>query len=256
MVVVNENYVLRIPSGYDLASAAPLVCAGITVYSPLKHWNIGKGTSVAIVGYGGLGHMAVKFAKALGADVTVITTDVKHKADLALKNGATRVIDSTDKKLMETTAKFDFILSTIPVAHDIMPYVDLLKRDGNLCIVGAVCPTKGSVDISHLTFDRRSISSSVTGSISETQKMLEFCADHHIKPDIKVISVDDVDDAFSELHDGDAGFRYVIDMNTLRVKKSRSLTASKDRIVIKIRKMPITHCQRKDRIVIKIPNLL
>lgn len=139
IVVVSEDYVLSVPRGYDLAAAAPLVCAGVTVYSPIKHWKVGKGTRVAIVGYGGLGHLALKFANAFGAECSVITTDVKHKGDLAIQNGAKCVIDSTDSMAMKAAEKsFDFILSTISVLHDVMPYVDMLKRDGVLCVVGAI----------------------------------------------------------------------------------------------------------------------
>jgi len=232
-IVVNEDYVLRLPEAFatsnpmDLAAIAPIVCAGVTVYSPLKHWRVGKGTSCAIVGYGGLGHLAVKIAKALGAEVTVISSDPKSKAQDAIRNGAKRVIDSTDNKAMASVAKaFDFVLSTVPVSHDIMPFVDTLARDGVLCIVGAIAPTKGSIDFTHMVFDRRTIASSVLGSIAESQECLEFCAKHGIKPDIKLISVDDIGDAFSEIHDGDTSFRYVIDVSTMHGKSpDRTLTA-------------------------------
>jgi uncharacterized zinc-type alcohol dehydrogenase-like protein len=221
-IVVNEDYVFRLPAGFNPASAAPLVCAGATMWSPLKHWKVGKGTSVAIVGFGGLGHIGTKLAKALGAQVTVVTSDPQKKREDAIKCGAVAVIDSTDQKVVAASKYlFDFMISTVPVSHDIMPYVDMLKRDGTLCIIGAIAPIK-SIDMSHLTFDRKSIASSVIAPPTETQELLDFCAAHDIKPDIKIISVDSIADAYSDLHDGDVSYRFVLDVTSMRNTNNRS----------------------------------
>jgi alcohol dehydrogenase (NADP+) len=218
-IVVREDFVLKIPANLDPASAAPLMCAGITTYSPMRHWKVGKNTKVGIIGLRGLGHMAVKLAVAMGADVTVIT-EKKEKAAHAKRLGAKNVIISTDKKEMESNSKtLDFILSTIPQTHDANPYIALLKRDGVLTIVGCIAPLKSALDLSKMIPDRKSLGTSLIGGIAETQEVLDFCSIHNIAPDIKIISIDQINDAFEQLNKGEIDFRYVIDMSSLKGKQ-------------------------------------
>ena len=217
-MVVREDFVLRIPKSLDPAAASPLLCAGITTYSPLRHWKVGPDTKVGIVGLGGLGHIAVKIAVALGADVTVITTSQEKEAD-AKKLGAKNIVLSTDEKSMEQNAKtLDFILSTIPQAHDVNPYMALLKRDGVLTIVGCLTPLKKPLDMSEMIMNRRSLGSSLIGGIAETQEMLDFCADYKVLPNTKLVSVEQINDCFEKIDKGEVDFRYVIDMASLKGK--------------------------------------
>ncbi len=215
MIVVNEDFVVHIPENLDYAAAAPLLCAGITTYSPLKHWKVGAGQKVGIIGLGGLGHMGVKFANTMGADVIVITTSIEKRND-ALKLGATDVLLSTDSESMRKAQNsFDFLLNTIPVDHDVDPYLALLKRDATMVIVGAVEPLK-NVNGSLLIFKRRNIAGSLIGGLPETQEMLDFCGKHNITCDIEKISIQDVNKAFERTIKGDIKYRFVIDMSTLK----------------------------------------
>lgn len=213
-IVTDQKFVLSIPDNLDMAAAAPLLCAGITTYSPLRHWNIGKGDKVGVIGLGGLGHMGVKLANAMGAEVTMITTS-PEKGEDAKKLGAHDVLISTDDNAMEKAAEsFDFLLNTIPVAHEIDPYVALLKYDGTMCMVGAVEPMPG-FDGSSLIFRRKTVAGSLIGGIKETQEMLDFCGEHNITCDIESIKMDEINKAFKRMEEGDVKYRFVIDMSSL-----------------------------------------
>ena len=214
-IVVDEKFVLKVPKTIDTSAVAPLLCAGITTWSPLKHWNIGKGDRVGVVGLGGLGHMGVKFAKALGADVAMITTSESKGAD-ALKLGANDVLLSTNKQAMDAAANsFDFILNTVPVSHDLNPYVSLLKRDATMVLVGAVEPLAPALDGAALIFSRKSVAGSLIGGIKETQEMLDFCGQHNIVSDIEMLNIKDINEAYTRMIKGDVKYRFVIDMKTL-----------------------------------------
>lgn len=214
-VVVDEKFVLRVPENIDLAGVAPLLCAGITTYSPMKHWNVGAGKKVGVVGLGGLGHMAVKFAHALGAETVVFTTS-PSKVEDAKRLGADDVVISKNAEEMQKHAgTFDFILDAVSAEHDINAYIALLKRDGNLTLVGA--PEKPlPVAAFGLIFGRKSLSGSPIGGIAETQEMLDFCAEHNITADIEVINVDQVNEAYERLLKSDIKYRFVIDMASLK----------------------------------------
>ncbi|GHH02421.1 NAD(P)-dependent alcohol dehydrogenase [Comamonas sp. JC664] len=214
-IVVDEAFVLRIPENLDPAAAAPLLCAGITTYSPLHHWKVGKGQRVGVVGLGGLGHMGVKLAKAMGANVTVISHTDRKKQD-ALRLGADAVIVSANKdELAAHAGTFDFILDTVSAQHDINAYLRLLRRDGHLVLVGA--PEKPlEVRPFSLIPMRKSFSGSMIGGIQETQEMLDFCGKHGIVSDIELISIQQVNDAYERLVKGDVKYRFVIDLASLR----------------------------------------
>ncbi len=214
-IVVNQNFVLTIPKKIAPESAGPILCAGVTTYSPLKHWNVGKGTKVGVVGIGGLGHMAIKLANAMGAEVTAITAH-KNKTKDALGFGAKHVLLSTDKNAMKKAeSTLDFILSTIPQSHDVNPYCELLKNDGVLTIVGCIAPTSKPVDLSKMLMSRRVLATSIIGGIAETQEVLDFCAKHDIAPDTKLINIQDINEAFDQIDQGDVDYRFVIDMSSL-----------------------------------------
>jgi uncharacterized zinc-type alcohol dehydrogenase-like protein len=214
-VVVDERFVVRIPDNLDLAGAAPLLCAGITTYSPLKHWKVGRGKKVGIVGLGGLGHMGVKFARAFGAHVVVFTTSESKRED-ALRLGAHEVVLSKNADEMAAHANsFDFILDAVAAEHDINAYIALLKRDGNITMVGA--PDKPlPVAVFGLIFGRKSFSGSPIGGLGETQEMLDFCGEHNITADVEVIGVDGINDAFERMLKSDIKYRFSIDMGTLK----------------------------------------
>lgn len=213
-IVVRDKFVLRIPEGLDPARAAPLLCAGITTYSPLRHWKVGPGTKAGVVGLGGLGHMGVKLAVGLGADVTMITTSPGKAAD-AQTLGAQHVLISTDADAMKAaTGQFDFILDTIPVAHDLQPYLRLLRPSGNLVIVGAVDQMPG-YHSGLLLGGRKSIAGSAIGGISETQELLDFCAEKQILPECEMIRMDEINHAYERMEKADVKYRFVIDMATL-----------------------------------------
>ncbi len=212
-IVADENYVLQLPEKLDLAAAAPLLCAGITVYSPLKHWKAGPGKKVGIIGIGGLGHLAIKIAKAMGAHVTVFTTSTK-KADDAKRLGADEVTLSTDLVQMKRQPKLNFILDTVSAKHDVNIYLNLLKTDGALVLVGLPVEPL-AVGAFNLVKGRKSFSGSNIGGIAETQEMLDFCAKHNVTADIELIRIEQVNEAFSRLEKGDVHYRFVIDMASL-----------------------------------------
>jgi uncharacterized zinc-type alcohol dehydrogenase-like protein len=214
-IVVDQRFVLRVPDNLDPAAAAPLLCAGITTYSPLRHWGVTEGQKVGVVGLGGLGHMGVKFAKAFGAHVVVFTTS-PHKKDDALRLGAHEVVVSTNAGEMQQHAgSFDFILDTVSADHDINAYLGLLKIDGNLTLVGA--PSKPlSVAAFALLMGRHSVSGSNIGGIAETQEMLDFCGTHNITSDVEVVPVQQINEAYERLLRSDVKYRFSIDMASLR----------------------------------------
>ncbi|UDL94380.1 NAD(P)-dependent alcohol dehydrogenase [Lichenihabitans sp. PAMC28606] len=213
-VVVDEAFTLRIPDNLDLAAVAPLLCAGITTYSPLKHWKVGPGQKVGIVGLGGLGHMAVKLAHAMGAHTVLFTTSPDKVAD-AKALGADEVVLSKNPDEMAAHANsFDFILDAVAAPHDINAYLNLLKRDATLCQVGA--PDKPlATNVFSLIFKRRNFAGSLIGGIAETQEMLDFCGQHGITADIEMIRMDAIEDAFARMVKSDVKYRFVIDMKTL-----------------------------------------
>jgi len=214
-IVVDEHFVLRVPSNLRLAGAAPLLCAGITTYSPMRRWGVAKGKKVGVVGLGGLGHMAVKFARAFGARVVVFTTS-PHKKDDALRLGADEVVLSRNADEMKKHAfSFDFILDAVAAEHDINAYLSLLARDGNLTLVGA--PAKPlPVSAFSLIMGRRSLSGSNIGGIAETQEMLDFCGKHNITADVEVIPIQKVNEAYERLIKSDVKYRFSIDMASLK----------------------------------------
>jgi len=214
-IVVDEHFVLRVPPNLNLAGAAPLLCAGITTYSPMKHWGVTKGTKVGVVGLGGLGHMGVKFAHALGAHTVVFTTSPSKKDD-ALKLGADEVVISKNADEMNKhTGSFDFILDAVAAEHDLNAYISLLARDGNLTMVGA--PEKPlPVAVFGLLFRRRSFSGSLIGGIAETQEMLDFCGKHNITSDVEVIPIQQVNEAYDRVVKSDVKYRFSIDMASLK----------------------------------------
>ena len=213
-IVVTEDFVLRMPVNLNPAAAAPLLCAGITTYSPMRHWKVGPGQKVGIVGLGGLGHMGVKFAKAFGAHVVLFTTSVGKVAD-GKRLGAHEVVVSTDEAQMASHAgSCDFILDAVSATHDINAYLNLLKRDGNLVLVGA--PEKPlPVAAFPLLFRRRSLSGSLIGGLPETQEMLDFCGKHNITSDIEMIRMDQINAAYERMLKSDVKYRFVIDMASL-----------------------------------------
>jgi alcohol dehydrogenase (NADP+) len=214
-IVVTEEFVLRIPANLKPASAAPLLCAGITTYSPLRRWKVGSGQKVGIVGLGGLGHMAVKFARAFGAQVVLFTTSPGKTAD-AQRLGAHDVVVSKDEAQMTAHAgSFDFILDTVSAAHDVTPYLNLLKRDGNMVLVGA--PEKPlAIAAFPLLLKRRSFSGSLIGGLPETQEMLDFCGLHTITADVEMIRMDQINEAYERMLKSDVKYRFVIDIASLK----------------------------------------
>ncbi len=214
-IVVDERFVLRVPENLDLAGTAPLLCAGITTYSPMRHWGVGKGQKVGVVGLGGLGHMGVKFAHALGAHVVVFTTS-PGKTDDARRLGADEVVVSRNQDEMQKHAgSFDFILDTVSANHDINAYLALLKHDGNLTLVGA--PEKPlALAAFSLIGRRRSLSGSLIGGVAETQEMLDFCGEHNITADVEVIPIQKVNEAYERLLKSDVKYRFSIDMASLK----------------------------------------
>lgn len=216
-IVVDENFVLRVPANLDLAAAAPLLCAGITTYSPMRHWGVSAGKKVGVVGLGGLGHMGVKFAHALGAQTVVFTTSPGKKDD-ALRLGADEVVISRNADEMQKHAgSFDFILDAVSADHDINAYIQLLRRDGNITLVGA--PEKPfPVSAFGLLFARRSLSGSLIGGIAETQEMLDFCGTHNITSDVEVIPIQKVNEAYERMLKSDVKYRFSIDLASLKAE--------------------------------------
>jgi uncharacterized zinc-type alcohol dehydrogenase-like protein len=214
-IVVDERFVLRVPPNLDLAGVAPLLCAGITTYSPLRHWGVTEGKKVGVVGLGGLGHMGVKLARAMGAHVVVFTTSPDKKED-ALRLGADEVVVSRNADEMQKHAgSFDFILDTVAAKHDINAYLNLLRLDGNITLVGA--PEKPlEVAAFSLIMGRRSLSGSMIGGIAETQEMLDFCGEHNITADVEVIPIQKANEAYERVLKSDVKYRFVIDMASLK----------------------------------------
>lgn len=214
-IVVKDSFVLHIPNALKYSAAAPILCAGITTYSPLKHWGVKPGDSVGVIGIGGLGHMAVMIAKAMGAKVTAITTK-EEKRQSAHELGADDVLISEDKDAMkanETT--FDFLLCTIPYSFDISPYINLLSPRGTIVTVGLLGPYKSPTNNMEVAKYGRSVAGSLIGGIAETQEVLDFCAEHNILPHVEMIDIKDINKAFDKIKDEEVRFRYVIDMKTL-----------------------------------------
>jgi uncharacterized zinc-type alcohol dehydrogenase-like protein len=213
-IVVDQKFVLGLPDKLDPASSAPLLCAGITTYSPLRHWKVGKGQKVGVVGLGGLGHMALKFANAFGAEVVLFTTSPGKTAD-AKRLGADEVVISKNEEEMKKHAKsFDFVIDTVSAKHDLGPYLDLLKRDGVLVMVG-VPPEPVPVNVFNLVMPRRQMAGSLIGGIAETQEMLDFCAKHGITCDVEMIPMSKINEAYERMLKSDVKYRFVIDMGTI-----------------------------------------
>src|SRR5207248_1998486 len=213
-IVVDQDFVLRVPDKLDPAAAAPLLCAGITTYSPLRKWKVGRGQKVGVVGLGGLGHMALKFANAFGAEVTLFTTSPGKTAD-AKRLGAHNVVISKDEEAMKQYDKsFDFIIDTVSANHDLNAYLTLLKRDGALVLVG-ISPEEMRISAFNLVVPRRQMAGSLIGGIAETQEMLDFCAERGIACDIEKIRIDQINEAYERMLKSDVKYRFVIDMASL-----------------------------------------
>jgi uncharacterized zinc-type alcohol dehydrogenase-like protein len=214
-IVVDQDFVLRVSEDVDLASTAPLLCAGITTYSPLRHWNVGEGSKVGVVGLGGLGHMAVKLAKAMGAEVTLFTTS-PQKEDDARALGADHVVISKDEEQMKGAAgTLDLIIDSVAASHDLDPYIAALGRNGALVLLGVPPKPHPSPAVHGFIRGRRSLSGSLIGGIAETQEMLDFCAEHGVTADVEMIQMDQIDAAYDRMDAGDVKFRFVIDMESM-----------------------------------------
>ncbi len=215
-IVVSERFVLNIPDSLDPAAAAPLLCAGITTWSPLRHFGVKAGDRVAIVGMGGLGHMGIKFARALGAEVTVFSRSEGKRSEIE-RLGAHHMVISTDEEQMEAVAgHFDYILNTVPVQHDLNPYVAALKPDGTLILVGLLEPIEPALEAGPIVFARRRLAGSLIGGLPETQEMLDFCAEHDIVSDIEMLDIRNINEAYKRMQDSDVRYRFVIDMDSLK----------------------------------------
>ncbi len=215
-VVVDEHFVLKVPANLNLAAVAPLLCAGITTWSPLRHWKVGKGSKVAVVGLGGLGHMAIKLAKGLGAEVTLFSRSASKEKD-ALDLGADSVILSTDEQQMNTAkGRFDLIIDTVPYVHDVNPYVATLNISGTLVLVGYLGGLEPILNTVPMILGRKSVAGSLIGGIAETQEMLDFCGEHNIVSEIELIDMQDINTAYERMLKSDVRYRFVIDMASLK----------------------------------------
>ena len=215
-IVVDEHFILKVPAHLDLAAVAPLLCAGITTWSPLRHWGVGKGSKVAVVGLGGLGHMAIKLAKGLGAEVTLFSRTPGKTKD-ALELGADAVVISTDEAHMKSVAgKFDVIIDTVPYIHDINPYIATLSVSGTIVIVGYLGGLDPFLNTVPLILGRKSVAGSLIGGIAETQEMLDFCGEHNIVSEVEVIKIQDINEAYERMLKSDVRYRFVIDMTSLK----------------------------------------
>lgn len=215
-IVVNEHFVLKVPENLDLAAVAPLLCAGVTTWSPLCHWKVGKGSQVAVTGLGGLGHMAIKLAKALGANVTLFSRSPEKEKD-ALELGANQVIITTDKAQMASVnGKFDLIIDTVPSIHDLNPYLPTLNLNGTLVLVGYLGGLDPMLNTVPLIMGRKSVAGSLIGGIAETQEMLDFCGKHNIVSEIELIKMQDINEAYERMLKSDVRYRFVIDMQSLK----------------------------------------
>ena len=226
-IVVREDFVLKVPSNLDPAAAAPLLCAGVTTYSPLKHWKAGPGVKVGIVGFGGLGQLATKLARALGAEVTVISTSEAKLPDAKNLGAWTTILSTSQEQMKAHERSLDLILSTIPESHDANLYVPLLRREGTYVVIGCLMPLAKPLEMTPMLMDRKSLGSTLIGGIAETQEVLDFCSKHGIVSETKVISIDQVNDAFAEVNKGVPDFRYVIDMASLAGKTEDTSIVSK-----------------------------
>ena len=214
-VVVDEAFVLKVPTNLDLSAVAPLLCAGITTWSPLRHWNVKEGSKVAVVGLGGLGHMAIKLAKGLGASVTLFSR-TPNKINDALELGADEVIISTDDAQMKSVAgKFDVIIDTVPYVHDVNPYVATLNISGTLVLVGYLGKLEPALNTVPMIMGRKAVAASVIGGIAETQEMLDFCGEHQIVSEIELIKMQEINEAYARMLKSDVKYRFVIDMASL-----------------------------------------
>lgn len=213
-IVVREEFVFRVPANLELSRVAPLLCAGITTYSPLRHWKVSTGHRVGVIGLGGLGHMAVKIAKAMGANVTVFTTSPNKVADAKALGADEVVITKNSDEMSKLKSNFNFIIDTVSAPHDLSAYLTLLKRDGQLCMVGA-SPDPFNVYSFTMIRNRRSLVGSLIGGIPETQEMLDFCGKHNIMSDIELIPIQDVNKAYERVLKSDVKYRFVIDMKSL-----------------------------------------
>lgn len=215
-IVVSEKFVLRMPEGLDLAGAAPLLCAGITTWSPLRHWKVDSNSKVAVIGLGGLGHMALKLAKALGAEVTLFTRSA-GKEDDARRLGADHVVLSGDEQQMASVrGQFDLIIDTVPYVHDLNPYIPTLNINGTLVLVGYLGPLEPFLNSVPLVLGRKSVAGSLIGGIAETQELLDFCGKHGITSDIETIEIQDINEAYERMLKSDVKYRFVIDMSSLK----------------------------------------
>ena len=215
-VVVDEHFVLKVPANLNLAAAAPLLCAGITTWSPLKHWKVGKGSKVAVVGLGGLGHMAIKLAKGLGAEVTLFSRTPSKTQD-ALELGADAVVISSDEQQMKAVGgKFDLIIDTVPYVHDVNPYIATLSVSGTIVLVGYLGPLEPIINTVPMVLGRKSIAGSLIGGLAETQQMLDFCGAHNIVSEIEIINMQDINAAYERMLKSDVRYRFVIDMSSLK----------------------------------------
>ena len=215
-IVVDQHFVLRVPSNLDMASTAPLLCAGITTWSPLKHWNVGEGSNVAVVGLGGLGHMAIKLAKGLGANVTLFSRS-PDKVNDAIALGANAVVISSEAEQMKSVAgQFDLIIDTVPYVHDLNPYIPTLAANGTLVLVGYLGELEPALNTGPMVMKRKSVAGSLIGGIAETQEMLDFCGKHNITSEIEIIQMQDINDAYERMLKSDVRYRFVIDMASLK----------------------------------------
>jgi uncharacterized zinc-type alcohol dehydrogenase-like protein len=213
---VTENFVLSIPNGLDLAGAAPLLCAGITTYSPLRRWKAGPGKKVAVVGLGGLGHMALKLAKAMGAEVTLFSRS-KGKEDDARRLGADHiVISQNDEEMASVRGRYDLIIDTVPYDHDLNPYIATLAPEGTIVLVGYLGPLTNTLNTAPMVFRGRLLGASLIGGLAETQEMLNFCGEHGITSDVEIIDIQDINGAYARMLKSDVKYRFVIDLASLK----------------------------------------
>lgn len=216
LIVVEQRFVLKVSEKLDLAAVAPLLCAGITTYSPLRNWKVGPGQKVGVVGLGGLGHMAVKFAHAFGAHTVLFTTSASKVEDAKRLGADEVVISKNPEEMAKHVQSFDFILNTVAAPHDLDQYTALLKRDGTHCLVGVPDSPHPTPNVGNLIFKRRSLAGSLIGGLRETQEMLDFCAEHNITSDIELINMQDIDNAFERMLKSDVKYRFVIDLASLK----------------------------------------
>ena len=215
-VIVDQDFVLRVPENLDIQAVAPLLCAGITTWSPLKHWKVGKGSKVAVVGLGGLGHMAIKLAKGLGAQVTLFSRSLNKVQD-ALDLGADQVVISTDHEQMQAVkGTFDLIIDTVPYDHDVNPYVSTLNINGTVVLVGYIGTLSTPINTVPMVMGRKAVAASVIGGIAETQEMLDFCGEHNIVSDVEMINMQNINEAYQRMLKSDVKYRFVIDMQSLK----------------------------------------